>query len=93
VPCLPCADGSECDDTLLITFTQTRNHKEPKNDRQACNPFCNCSCCVHIIVPNFQLPKITVVKPLATKKLASSYSDILLPSSLSGNIWQPPKLI
>ena len=86
---MPCTDTNECKEPLS-NAAQTASHE--KHEEEACGPFCACFCCGHIVSQNFQVPKITVAKPVIKERLQSFYDNISLPSDFFGNIWQPPKV-
>jgi hypothetical protein len=93
LPCIPCADKDECNDSTKTEITNaTNDHKDHQHENKNCNPFCSCACCGHIFFPNFRLEKITVTKHLENLKQQFFYTNISLSSNFFGNIWQPPKL-
>ena len=90
LPCIACTDVNECVDTLKISSYQqpSENHHE----EEACNPFCNCACCGHVVSPNSINNEIIVTGFLFPKKQNFFYNSISLSFDFYGNIWQPPKI-
>ena len=93
LPCIPCADKEECNDNSKTEITSSStNHKDHKNEKENCNPFCSCACCGQIYYPNILSNKVVITKPIGNDKLQFFYTNISLSSDFFGNIWQPPKL-
>jgi hypothetical protein len=93
LPCIPCTDAEECDDISKTEISHSADHTDHQDDDEACNPFCSCACCGHIFVPNFQVNKTGISKPIDGLKQQYFYKSIFLSSDCFGNIWQPPKLV
>ena len=77
-----CAADDECTDDACSD--------EEKED---CGSFCACSCCVHIVSTNLQLPAISSEKVTLKSLDLNFYHNISLPSNHFGNIWQPPRVV
>jgi hypothetical protein len=90
LPGIACAGEDDCKDELENVAAKTTNHNE--HEKEDCGNFCTCSCCVHIVSVNFQLPLISIDKPIGESARLSCYNNISLPSNYFGNIWQPPKM-
>jgi len=84
-------DNDECN-ALPGIVLQTAGHSGHQDDEEACAPFCNCTCCGHVVNSNSFLIKIAAVKPLFKEKPQTYYNNISLPSDFFGNIWQPPRV-
>ncbi|MFI5218635.1 MAG: DUF6660 family protein [Bacteroidia bacterium] len=85
---IPCADACDSNSHQIESSFETpqEHHQEHKD---ACSPFCSCSCCsIQITVVHF--PVLTFVTP----EIMKTFSVFKQPffSSFSSSIWQPPKL-
>jgi hypothetical protein len=89
LPCLPCADDDECNETAKTEMRST-NSQQHEHESEICNPFCNCDCCGQIFTTGFQPVKFTSHKPVAQKQ-QFFYDNTAVSSSFLGNIWQPPR--
>jgi len=85
-------DTDECAEQKAASFVQPADHQNHQNEDEACAPFCNCTCCGHVVNSNSLEIKIAVVKPFFKEELQSYYNNISLPSDFFGNIWQPPRV-
>lgn len=93
LPCFPCADKEECNDSSKTQITtSSSDHKDHQHESENCNPFCSCACCGQIFFPNFHPDKAVNSKPIGILKQQFFYTNISLSSDFFGNIWQPPKL-
>ncbi|MFM9911889.1 MAG: DUF6660 family protein [Chitinophagaceae bacterium] len=92
LPCFPCTDTDECiiNTKSAIPISST-DHPDDNPENEGCSPFCSCSCCGHIFVPNFQLEKVAVSKPIDNLTKQFFYATVSLSSDCFGSIWQPPK--
>jgi hypothetical protein len=90
LPGIACAGEDNCKDELESVVTKTTDHNN--DEKEDCGNFCTCTCCVHIVSVNFQVPLIGIDKPIVKTTKLSFYNNISLPSNYFGNIWQPPKM-
>lgn len=88
---MPCADISAMNDSNAKTeLKKASQHHHQNQQRDACSPFCHCTCCAGFTVSHFPL-QFTII-PIAASKQKSSFLpsaviDITLP------VWQPPQLV
>ena len=90
ISCLPCGDSQECNSTAPQTISASTNHQEHNHNREACSPFCTCSCCA--ASGFFQpLSKAQPAKLIFQSAKHPVQNDSFLSQDFS-SIWQPPKL-
>ncbi len=91
---LPFFSCSEVDDCNQISKTESANvlasHQNHDEEEDPCSSFCNCACCVQLIVNNPQY-KITITKSIDKTKQLFYHNTNSLSTIFIGSIWQPPK--
>jgi hypothetical protein len=90
--CLPCSDSKECstDTGVTVTFSAVNNHQEHNHTREACTPFCTCSCCAASVFYS-PLNKIQVIKAIFPSEKYPLFQEDNISDTLN-SIWQPPKI-
>ena len=88
--CLPCGDMNECNDKAAQTISATTDHQQHKHSKEACTPFCSCSCCAasgfYVSFSKTQSPKL-----FQQSEKYPSHNISFLSQEFS-SIWQPPKI-
>lgn len=86
----PCGDISECDNDEQTEISLSAAEHQHHMHLEHCTPFCACSCCATLVVP--QPLHSTAHNSLTHEgKVFSAYQNPSL-SEVSFNIWQPPQL-
>jgi hypothetical protein len=90
---MPCKDNMACtiNTTEVIVDATTNHHDNHQHEDEGCSPFCTCACCGQVCYINFQPFNVAVITPSKHAAQRFVYTNTFLPSSLFGNIWQPPK--
>ncbi len=88
--CLPCSDSTECNATSEVKISASTNHQEHNHSKEACTPFCTCSCCAASAFYN-PLNKVQVAKIGFQSEKFPLYNENFN-SEVSYSIWQPPKI-
>lgn len=88
---LPCADaaGKMSDKSIQSSVVVNTGDQENQDHKDACTPFCHCTCCASTSINHFFAVESSLVD--FENLLYSSY----LPENLfdfSPPIWQPPQL-
>ena len=88
--CFPCNDSKECNLITQVEVSASNNHQEHNHSKEACTPFCTCSCCAASAFYN-PISKVQVVN--------EDFQSIKYPihverfkAGVSYSIWQPPKI-
>jgi uncharacterized protein DUF6660 len=88
--CIPCSDGNECNAQSEVKVSALNTHQEHDHSKEACSPFCTCSCCA---APAFYLAQSksqTAKDIFQTEKYPIHNEDFS--TEVLNSIWQPPKL-
>jgi hypothetical protein len=88
--CLPCSDSTECNAKAEVKISASTNHQEHNHTKEACTPFCTCSCCAASAFYN-SLNKVQAVK-IAFQSEKYPLHNENFNSEVSYSIWQPPKI-
>jgi hypothetical protein len=89
--CMPCQDdiviksGKSTIELAKSSQNQQDNHK-----KDACSPFCTCSCCYSGVNFTFSSPVIGKIEVIAEKIEVYYITSVI--RSMSSPVWQPPKL-
>lgn len=88
--CLPCNDSKECSEETEMAISAVNNQQEHNHTKEACTPFCTCSCCA---VSGFYSPvnKVQVVKAVFLREKYPLFQEDNI-STAHNTIWQPPKI-
>ena len=87
--CMPCSDSTETSAGTEVTVSPAGNHEE--HSKEACTPFCVCSCCSVSVFYN-QPVKITAAKPAIHSTTYFIQQDNNIRTTQNA-IWQPPRAI
>lgn len=88
--CLPCSDSKECNVKAEVKISSSTNHQEHNHTKEACTPFCTCSCCAASAFDS-PLSKIQATKVIFQSEKYSLY-NVASNTEVYYSIWQPPKL-
>ncbi len=88
--CLACSDSTECNAKSESKISASANHQAHNHSKEACTPFCTCSCCAATAFYH-PLSKVQFVKIIFRSEKAP-LDDENFNSEVSYSIWQPPKL-
>lgn len=86
---IPCADGAKAMSKVKTEIQKSNHQQTNRTTKDACSPFCICTCCAGFPVPQ-KIAKLIPVKPELIKRYNTFYSSFIKEISLS--IWQPPQL-
>lgn len=92
LPCFPCSDSDECEQSTTAVSIRPDQHKGHAHQDETCNPFCSCACCGQTLYPSFYLEKIVVSTPTGDTLHLAYSRDSAFPTGYPVNIWQPPRL-
>ncbi len=88
--CYPCGDSQECDVKAEAKISQSDVHQQHNHNKEACTPFCTCSCCPSsVFFTPFAKAQDTHVH---IQSIKYSLFDITFDSDVFSSIWQPPRL-
>jgi hypothetical protein len=87
---IPCSDSKDCIAPVEVNISAANTHQEHEHSKEACTPFCICSCCAasSIFSP---VQKIQAGRLIIPGNPFTLYSVGLSCETLH-NIWQPPRL-
>jgi len=88
--CLPCSDSTECNAKAEVKISASTNHQEHNHTKEACTPFCTCSCCAASAFYSVS-SKIQVTKVIFRSEKYPLY-NVAFNTGVYYSIWQPPKL-
>ena len=88
--CIPCNDSKECNMATPVEVYASNNHQEHNHSKEACTPFCTCSCCAASAFYN-PIGKAQVVKE-DFQSIKYPIHNKNLNTEVSYSIWQPPKI-
>jgi hypothetical protein len=91
LPCVPCADSRDCDESAKVSLTAPL-HEDDDHGDNGCAPFCACACCGQVVANYSQRGQLVPAKPLPAPINHSCNNNDDLPNTFLGNIWQPPRL-
>lgn len=67
----------------------SNNNNKQEKDSKSCNPFQGCSCCI-FLCDNSAV--VNLYEPLTITKEHFTYHSVL-PSKITPDFWQPPKVV
>ncbi|MFW2477262.1 MAG: DUF6660 family protein [Sediminibacterium sp.] len=88
--CLACSDSTECNAKSESKISASANHQAHNHSKEACTPFCTCSCCAATAFYH-PLSKVQFVK-IIFRSEKDPFDVENFNSEVSYSIWQPPKL-
>lgn len=88
--CIPCNDSKECNMATPVEVYASNNHQEHNHSKEACTPFCTCSCCAASAFYN-PISKAQIVKE-DFQSIKYPIHNENLNTEVSYSIWQPPKI-
>jgi len=87
---IPCSDSKDCIAPVEVNISAANTHQEHEHSKEACTPFCICSCCaassIYPASQKIQADRIFSPATSFTLYAVSIHSETL------HNIWQPPRL-
>jgi hypothetical protein len=88
---LPCADEGFVMNTnnAKTAITGQHNHQQDQEHKDACSPFCHCTCCAGFSI-NHPFVSVSSLSVIESKIYTSWFSENLF--EYSSSIWQPPQL-
>ncbi len=84
---MPCRDNDSLENTALTASAQ--HHADQKGHKDACSPFCTCSCCSTLSI-SYPLAVLAAIHVEASVHCSSLYIGSVINISLP--VWQPPQL-
>ena len=92
LPCMPCSDSGECNEHEMTGVSLTQNGEDhPTHEKEACTPFCICSCCGQHYFMEYRHAKQVASRITVNSINIINYDNPSLPSDYFGTIWQPPQ--
>lgn len=85
---MPCRDNDELANNATATVN-AQHHADQKGHRDACSPFCTCSCCSTLSI-SYPLAVLAAVPA----EISIHYSSLYIGSAINISlpVWQPPQL-